>query len=142
MHDTSPDGMIEQLVQLVMFGVAPDGLNGPRVKLPRPICFHKLDAAYAKQMLAWLGRAQGAIDAQAASDKDRAGAWKDNRTIEVAQFEALVHVALGQPEEAVAKLQGVLTRYPKSQKFAETEQMLRGVLAGGAGLVPACEDPK
>src|SRR5262249_36842723 len=125
MRNTSPDGMVEQLVELVMFGIAPDGLHGPRIRLPKPICYHKLDPAHPKQMLAWLGRAQGAIDAQAASDKDRAGAWKDNRTIEVRQYEAVIHAAIGQPEEAVAKLQGVLTRYPKSPKFTETEQLLR-----------------
>src|SRR5262249_54426316 len=28
-RNTSPDGMIEQFVELIMFGIAPEGLNGP-----------------------------------------------------------------------------------------------------------------
>ena len=48
----------------------------------------------------------------------------------------------------MAKLQGLLARYPKSRHFAETETYLRAVLSGSGTLpgkqplLPACADPK
>lgn len=149
LHNTTPHGMIEDFVGLVMFGIPPQtmGPSGPRVPFKRAVCFYKLDAAYPKGSVAWLERAQKAIDEHAAADKDDAGAWKENRTIEILQDQAQVYLALGKPEEAVSRLQTVLTRYPKSKKFDETEGMLRAILSGsrtanGEPLVPPCEDPR
>src|SRR5262249_14157100 len=103
LHNTTPHGMIEDFVGLVMFGIPPQtmGPSGPRVPFKRAVCFYKLDAAYAKRSVAWLERALKAIDDHAAADKDDAGAWKDNRTIEILQDQAQVYLALGKPEEAV-----------------------------------------
>jgi TolB-like protein len=147
-ESTSPHEIAMDLAALLMFGVVPEDSRGPRVKMERAVCFYKLDAAYAKASLAALDRGLQAVDEQAAAERDRAGGWREERTIDLYQLQAVVFLALGKPEEAVAKLQAILTRYPKSRHFAETEAYLRAALSGkdrlpdGHPLLPACVDPK
>jgi outer membrane protein assembly factor BamD (BamD/ComL family) len=44
-------------------------------------------------------------------------------------------------EQAIAKLQTALTKYPKAEEFADTEAMLKGILDGRV-RAPACENPR
>jgi hypothetical protein len=147
-RSTSPDEIATDLAAVLIFGVVGEDSFGPRVKMGRPVCLHRLDPAFGKASLAALERALKAVDEQAAADRDRAGGWRDGHTIELYQMQALVWLALGKAEDAVARLQTILTRYPKSSHFAETEAMLRAVLAGadklpdGSPVLPRCADPR
>jgi len=147
-RSTAPHDVAVDLAAFLMFGAVADDSMGPRVKMPRAVCMYKLDPSYAKASLTSLDRALKAVDEQAAAEKDRAGSWREARTIEISQWQAAVFLALNKPEDAVAKLQALLTRYPKSRQFAETEAMLRAVLSGsgklpdGSSVVPACVDPR
>lgn len=145
---TSPHEIAIELSEVVMFGVTPRDNLGPRVKIDPPVCFYKLGPRYAKASVAALERAQAAVDAHAAADKDAAGGWREGRTIEIAFAQATVYLAMAKPEDAVTPLQSIITRYPKSRHFATTEAFLRAILAGsekmpdGTPLVPPCVDPR
>lgn len=56
--------------------------------------------------------------------------YKERNTMRVLQEYARALVFLGRPEEGIAKLQGGLERYPKSDEFKSVEDEIRAILDG------------
>jgi hypothetical protein len=150
---TTANKVLLGLVGTMIFGLPP----GPGVELPRRVCFFKADAALLADGRKLMKEVQARIDRRAAQYRKRLAqnrqpvAWADDeqaaQTIDLVQSQAQVDVAAGQREEAIARLQGLLTRYPKARQFQETEAMIRAILDGsdklpdGTPLV-GCEDPR
>ena len=143
---------MHDLVATMVFGIAPFAME-----LPRRVCFFKAEPALLGEGRELLKRIQERIDRRAAQYKKQLQrnrqpvSWADDeqaaQIIDLVQSQAQLDLAAGKREEAIARLQGLLTRYPKSRKFGESEQMIRAILDGsdklpdGTPLV-GCEDPR
>jgi TolB-like protein len=145
-HGT-PHELMGELAIFLVFGLPPAGGSDRLVEVKRAICYYKLDAAWPREAVRLLERGVEVVAARAKADPGNDG-WRDRETIDLVQTQAQVLLALGKTEDAVAKLQGLLTRYPKSRKFAETDEMIRVILDGsgkmsdGTPLAPPCDDPR
>jgi TolB-like protein len=149
---TTANKVMHDLVATMVFGIAPFAME-----LPRRVCFFKAEPALLGEARKLLKQIQERIDRRAAQYKKQLQrnrqpvSWADDeqaaQTIDLVQSQAQLDLAAGKREEAIARLQGLLTRYPKSRKFGESEQMIRGILDGsdklpdGTPLV-GCEDPR
>jgi TolB-like protein len=127
----SPQLVMRDLAQLIMFGTPP--FFGD-LRIAKPVCYYKVEPGLSAQSMKLLDDALVDI---AAHERD----FRERESIRTLQLHAKIHVLLGQPEQAIAKLQSALTRYPKAEEFDETEAMLKGILSGTV-KPPACDDPK
>lgn len=141
-HTVDGHQILQDLDALIMFGEKPY-YSG--VKLPRHVCLYKLDPGLAARALKMLDRAVLLLGQYSPQGYD--AVFLEDETISLHIQRAQHLVVVGQREEAIASLQTVLTRYPKSKRFGEVEGYLRSILAGGTKtangrpLVPACDDP-
>ncbi|MEA2698755.1 MAG: hypothetical protein QOI66_3026 [Myxococcales bacterium] len=86
-------------------------------------CFYQLDPAYPKLVPQVYKQALDYLD-------KRDDQYKERNTMRVLQEYARALVFLGRPEEGIAKLQGGLERYPKSDEFKYVEDEIRQILDG------------
>lgn len=150
---TTANNALEELAATLVFAYVP--VKG--IEMAKHPCYYKADASLITVARKLLGRVQPRIDRRAAQYKKKLQqnrqptSWAEDeqaaQTIDLVQTQAQVDLAAGAREEAIAKLQGLLTRYPKSRKFQETEQMIRGILDGSDKLADGtpllgCEDPR
>jgi TolB-like protein/tetratricopeptide (TPR) repeat protein len=126
----SPQLVMRDLAQLIMFGIPP--FFGD-LRIDKPICYYKLEHGLSAQSMKLLDDALADI---AIRERD----VKEREAIRTLHEYAKIHLLLGQPEQAIAKLQTALTTYPKAQEFNDTEAMLKGILDGSV-KAPTCETP-
>lgn len=147
---TTGNTVMLQLVGTLGLGYLPvDGV--------KPVCFSKLDPSFMITARALVKLVLQRVDKKAAHNRElykrnkQPAAWADNEQasgiIDAVQTEAQLDVADGKREAAIAKLQGLLQKYPKARQFQETEQMIRAVLDGSDKLpdgrpLVGCENPK
>jgi TolB-like protein len=145
---TVPDADVEshQIAQdIAWFTVFGDPPPQSAVQMRKKICFHKAEPALAEASLKLL---DGAIAELAANREDYERSWADEETVYVLDEMAMINLALGKSEQALAKLQTILTRFPKSPSFQKTEDKLRAILSGqtklpgGELLLLRCVDPQ
>ena len=116
------------------------------IKFPKRICFYKLDKSFAERSLKLLDRSQALLDRYSRDQFQQR--WIDEEMESQIYQQAMTLLRLGRQEDALAKLQAILTRFPKSAQFASTEAAIRTILTGemkgpkGEPLLPPCEDPK
>jgi uncharacterized caspase-like protein len=122
--------VMRDLAGLLMFGTPP--FFGD-IRFPGAICYYKLDPSWAAQSTRLL---DNALDDIAAHERF----YKERESIRTLHEYANVYLELGRPEQAIAKLQTVLTRYPKSHEFVATKDMLERIVAGDVAA-PACAAP-
>jgi TolB-like protein len=140
-HMVDAHQLLQDAHALLMFGEPPFYAG---IKLARHVCLYKLDAGYPALALRLLDRAITVLG-QYSSEYD--AAFLEDETISLHVQRAIHQLAFGRREEALASLQAMLTRYPKSKRFAEVEKFLRAILAGetkaanGRPFVPPCVDP-
>lgn len=127
----SPQLVMRNLSQLLMFGTPP--FYGD-LRIPKPVCYYKLDPGLTAQAMKLLDDALAEIAIREHDVKER-------ESIRTLHQYAKIYLLLGQPEQAIAKLQTALTKYPKAEEFNETEAMLKGILDGSV-KPPACENPR
>lgn len=147
---TTANAVMLDLVGTLGLGILP-------VEGAKAICFAKLDPSFMRTARALLKPVALRIELRANHNRElyrknkQPTAWADNELaaglIDVVQTEAQLDVMDGKREEAIAKLQGLLTRYPKAKQFEETEQMIRGILDGSDKLpdgraIVGCENPR
>jgi len=150
-----PSSTTGNTVMLELVGTL--GLGYLPVKGANPVCFSKIDPSFMITARALLKLVLQRIDKKAAHSRElykknkQPVAWADNEQasaiIDAIQTEAQLDVADGKREAAIAKLQGLLQRYPKARQFQETEQMIRAVLDGSDKLpdgrpLVGCENPR
>jgi tetratricopeptide (TPR) repeat protein len=127
----SPQLVMRDTAQLIMFGIPP--FFGD-LRIAKPVCYFKLDPGLSAQSMKLLDDALADI---AIREHD----FKERESIRTLHEYAKIYLLLGQPEQAIAKLQTALTKYPKAQEFNDTEAMLKGILDGSV-KAPACENPR
>jgi TolB-like protein len=127
----SPQLVMRDTAQLLMFGVPP--FYGD-LRIDKPVCYYKTDPALTGQSLKLLDDALAEI---AVGERD----FVARESIRTLQQHARTYLLLGQPEQAIVKLQTALTRFPKAEEFAETEAMLKGIL-DGSEQAPSCDKPR
>jgi TolB-like protein len=86
-------------------------------------CFYKLDPAYPKLVASMYERALAYLD-------QHGGQYRERDSMRVLEDYGRALAIVGRPEEGIAKLQGGLERYPKSDEFPDVEKELREILAG------------
>jgi TolB-like protein len=127
----SPQLVMRDTARLLMFGVPP--FYGD-LRIDKPVCYYKIDPALSAQSMKMLDDALAEI---ALRERD----FVARESVRALQQYARTHLLLGQPEQAISKLQTALTRFPKAEEFAETEAMLKGVLDGSV-KAPSCDNPR
>jgi TolB-like protein len=127
----SPQLVMRDLAQLIMFGIPP--FFGD-LRIAKPVCYYKIESGLSAQSMKLLDDALVDIAAHEHQFPER----EASRTL---HLHAKIYLLLGQPEQAIAKLQSALTKYPKAEEFEETEAMLKGILSGTV-KPPACDNPK
>ena len=93
-------------------------------------CFYKLDPAYPKTIPSAYERALTYLDSHG-------GQYRERDTMRVLEDFGRALTILGRQEEGIAKLQGGLERYPKSDEFPDVEKEVREILDGG--IKPRCK---
>ncbi|HSR96510.1 MAG TPA: CsgG/HfaB family protein [Kofleriaceae bacterium] len=126
----SPQFVMRDTAQLLMFGIPP--FYGD-LRIAKPICYYKIDPALSAQAMKLLDDALADI---AVRERD----MKARESVRTLQLYAKIYLILGQPEQAIGKLQTALDKFPKAEEFADTEAMLRGILDGKV-KAPSCDPP-
>ena len=93
-------------------------------------CFYKLNPSYPKAIASAYERALTYLDKHGGRDRER-------DTMRVLKDFGRALAILGRQEEGLAKLQGGLDRYPKSDEFPDVEKEVREILEGG--IKPRCK---
>jgi TolB-like protein len=127
----SPQLVMRDTAQLIMFGIPP--FFGD-LRIAKPVCYYKVESGLSAQSMKLLDDALVDIAAHEHSFPER-------ESIRTLHEHAKIYLLLGQPEQAIAKLQTALTKYPKAQEFDETETMLKGILSGSV-KPPVCDNPR
>ena len=86
-------------------------------------CFFRMDPSYPKLVL-------DAYDKAAANIRKNEAKLHGYEPMRTAREHAHALAVFGRPEEAIAKLQATLERYPKAEEFKDVESDLRDILAG------------
>jgi TolB-like protein len=86
-------------------------------------CFYTLDPRYREVVVASYEKALAHIDKHETS-------YRDRETMRTLKEYATALARFGRSEEAIAKLQGGLDKYPKSGEFESVEELLREILDG------------
>ena len=126
----SPQLVMRDTAQLLVFGIPP--FFGD-LRIAKPVCYHKIDPALSAQAMKLLDDALADI---AVRERD----FKARESVRTLQLYAKIYLLLGQPEQAIGKLQTALDKFPKAEEFADTEAMLRGILDGKV-KPPSCDNP-
>jgi hypothetical protein len=140
-HIVDAHQILQDLHGVIMFGTQP---YYTAVPLKPAVCFHALDKKYPEKALGFLDRAIALLPRY---DEDYGAAWIEDEMISLHVQRAMHFLVVKQPEEAVASLQAMLNRYPKSKRFNDVETLLRAILAGeekinGKPIIAPCEDPR
>jgi TolB-like protein len=117
----SPSEQMRRLGAVLMFG-EPSIFDAPTNATER-VCYYLADPSYPKVAL-------DAFEGALAHIERHERAYRERETMRTLREYARALTALGRGEEAIAKLQSGLERFPKSDEFQDTEQMLRDILAG------------
>lgn len=126
----SPQLVMRTTAQLLMLGIPP--FFGD-LRIDKPVCYYKLDPGLSAQSMKLLDDALAEIAVRERDSRER----ESMRTL---HLYARIHLLLGQPEQAISRLQTGLTRFPKAEEFTEVEAMLKGILDGSV-KAPVCENP-
>jgi hypothetical protein len=139
----SPHVVMRDLAALLMFGTPPFFDSSFRIRdeddeldmrEPEPTCYYKLDHDWSALAIRLLDDALGEISAHGVP-------YKEREAVQALQEYAHVYLVLGQPKQAVAKLQSILTTYPRSDEFNKVQRELED-LSNGEAEVPKCRDPR
>jgi TolB-like protein len=123
--------LMRDLARFLILGEPP---SRTKFELRRAPCFYKSDPALVRVSLDLLDRAI----ADVARDED-SPFYQELETIKMLELYADVLLQLGKPEDAMGKLQTILTRFPKSRNFPKVEKRIRDIL-DGEERSSRCED--
>ncbi len=86
-------------------------------------CLFRLDASYTKSVPVYYQKALDHIDKYGEP-------YRDRDSMRILQDFGRALTIFGRPEEGIAKLQGGLERFPKSDEFSDVETEIRDILGG------------
>jgi len=117
----SPSGVLRELNEFLMAN--DPSIHRVSLEKDKAPCFFTLDARYPKVVTDAYEKALQHIDKHESR-------YRDRETMRTLKEYARALAQLGRPEEAIAKLQSGLDRFPKSDEFKGNEELLRSILAG------------
>jgi hypothetical protein len=134
----APHVVMNDVAALLVFGAPPFGSQIETDDLDlgeaRRICYYKLDRG-------WSGLATRLLDEALREIAAHEVIYKEREAVRTLRKYAGALLALGQPAQAVAKLQTALSSYPRSEQFNEVRRDLEEILNGELPK-PACRDPR